>query len=177
MAKCGYCGSTIIMGGVKQGDQRFCNQKCFQNGYVLAVAKNLPADVVEREVEQIFRGNCPVCHGTGPVDVHKVHRVCSALVLTSWSSSQKVCCRSCATKSQAGGALFSAVLGWWGFPWGIVLTPVQIARNIMGMCSGPDSSQPSPDLRRLVQAILGARMLQAGSQQSAGAPPVIARSS
>ena len=172
MAKCGYCGSTIIMGGVKQGDQRFCNQKCFQNGYVLAVAKNLPADVVEREVEQIFRGNCPVCQGTGPVDVHKIHRVWSALVLTSWSSSQKVCCRSCATKSQAGGALFSAVLGWWGFPWGIVLTPVQIARNIMGMCSG-ESSQPSADLRRLVQAILGARMLQAGAQQSAGAPPVI----
>jgi hypothetical protein len=26
MAKCGYCGSTIIMGGVQSGTQRFCNR-------------------------------------------------------------------------------------------------------------------------------------------------------
>jgi hypothetical protein len=49
---------------------------------------------------------------------------------------------------------------------------VQITRNIVGMCSSPDSSRPSPDLRRLVQATLGAKMLQA-SQKPAAAPPLI----
>src|SRR5256885_9126250 len=110
MAKCGYCGSTIIMGGVRQGEERFCNKKCFQNGYVLAAVKNVPADVIDREVEQIFRGNCPACRGLGPVDVHKIHRVWSALILTNWSSSQKLCCRGCATKNQIGGILFFALL-------------------------------------------------------------------
>jgi hypothetical protein len=29
---------------------------------------------------------------------------------------KRVCCRSCAVKSQLGGALFSLAFGWWGFP-------------------------------------------------------------
>ena len=28
--------------------------------------------------------------------------------------------------------LTSAVCGWWGLPWGVVLTPIQIARNLLG---------------------------------------------
>src|SRR5947208_3404803 len=105
MAKCGYCGSTIIMGGVRAGAQRFCNNKCHQNAYVLSVAQQVPPDMLERQMEEVFRGNCPECRGPGPIDVHKIHRVWSALVLTSWSSSQKVCCRSCATRSQIGSTL------------------------------------------------------------------------
>jgi hypothetical protein len=166
MAKCSYCGSTIIVGGVRSGEERFCNNKCASNGYVLKAAEQVPSEVIERQVEEVFRGNCPKCRGTGPVDVHKVHRVWSALVLTRWTTFSQVCCRSCATKSQAGGALFSAVFGWWGFPWGLVLTPVQVSRNILGMCAGPDSSRPSDDLRRLVLVNLGARSIQQSRQKT-----------
>ena len=174
MASCGYCGTTIIFGGVRDGDQRFCNNKCLQNAYVLRVAQAVPADVLERQIEETFRGNCPKCRGLGPVDVHRVHRVWSALVLTSWSSSPQLCCRSCATKSQIGGVLFSLFLGWWGFPWGLVLTPVQITRNFVGICGGPDPSRPSADLRKLVQVSLGARLIEASRQKAAAgqAPPV-----
>lgn len=28
MAKCGYCGTTILFGGKKDGDLRFCNDEC-----------------------------------------------------------------------------------------------------------------------------------------------------
>jgi len=170
MAKCGYCGSTIIMGGVRAGNLRFCNSRCHQNAYILSVAQQVPPDVVDRQVEEVFRGNCPKCRALGPVDVHKVHRVWSALVLTSWSSTPHVCCRSCATKRQLGGLLFSLLLGWWGFPWGIILTPIQIGRNIVGMCAGPDPSRPSADLRKLVQVSLGAQLLQKSQQNRP--PPV-----
>ncbi len=170
MGQCGYCGTTIIFGGVRDGDQRFCNNKCRQNGYVLRVSQQVPADVLERQTEEVFRGNCPKCRGLGPIDVHKVHRVWSALVLTNWSSSQRVCCRSCGIKAQVGGALFSLVFGWWGFPWGLILTPVQITRNIIGMCRG-DSSRPSAELRKLVQVSLGAKMIQASRQNAASGPP------
>jgi hypothetical protein len=173
MAQCGYCGTTILFGGVRDGAQRFCNNTCHQNAYVLSVAQHVPADLVDRQTEEVFRGNCPKCRGIGPIDVHKVHRVWSVLVLTNWSSYQQVCCRSCATKSQLGGALFCLFLGWWGFPWGLVLTPVQITRNIVGMWAGPDSSRPSADLRKLVQVNLGLQMLQAGSQTAAATPPLI----
>jgi hypothetical protein len=172
MATCGYCGTTILFGGVRAGTQRFCNNKCHQNAYILSVSQHVPSDVLERQVEEVFRGSCPKCHGPGPIDVHKIHRVWSAAVLTSWSTSPQVCCRSCATKGQLGGALFSLFLGWWGLPWGFILTPVQITRNCIGMCGGPDLSRPSADLRKLVQVDLGAQIM-ASHQHNAAAPPVI----
>jgi hypothetical protein len=113
---------------------------------------------------------CPKCRGMGPVDVHKVHSVWSALLLTRWSTKPQVSCRSCAIKDQMGGALFSLVCGWWGFPWGLVLTPVQITRNIMGMANPPDGKRPSESLRKLVLVRLGAQMM---SRPEAGVPPCL----
>ena len=173
MARCSYCGTTILIGGVRDGTLRYCNKRCHQNGYVLRLAKEVPADVVERQTEEVFRGNCPKCRGLGPIDVHNMHRVWSVVVLTQWSSSQRVCCRSCGIKGQLASALYCLVLGWWGFPWGLVLTPVQITRNIIGMCANPNSSGPSPELRRLVQVSLGAQMIQAGRRTALATPPPI----
>jgi len=171
MAKCGYCGSTIVIGGVRAGEQRFCNQKCLQGAYILSVTKNVPPEVLDRQVEEIWRGNCPKCRSLGPVDVHKVHEVWSALVLTRWTTNAQVSCRSCATKRQLGGVAFSFFFGWWGFPWGLILTPVQITRNVIGMSRGPDAARPSEDLRKLVLVNLGMQML--ASQKAAAKPPPI----
>ncbi len=175
MTKCGYCGSTIFMGGVRDGDQRYCNKECHRSGLIMRAAQQVPAELIDRQVEEVFRGNCPKCRGPGPVDVHKFHRVWSGLVLTSWNSWQQVSCRSCGVKSQLGGALFSAVLGWWGFPWGLVLTPVQITRNIVGMCKGPDPSRPSDALRKRVQVNLGLQLLQKQQENERRAPAPMAK--
>ena len=129
MNKCAYCGSTILIGGVKAGEQRFCNNNCLQNGRILAATRDIPQDVIDRQVEEVWRGNCPKCRGLGPIDVHKIHEVWSALVLTRWSTKVQVSCRSCAVKRQLGATVSSLLLGWWGFPWGLILTPVQITRN------------------------------------------------
>jgi hypothetical protein len=74
--------------------------------------------------------------------------VWSGIAFSRWGSQRHVTCRSCAFKSQVGNLVFSAGLGWWGFPWGFLLTPVQVVRNAIGMMSPPDPSQPSA---RLVQ--------------------------
>jgi hypothetical protein len=92
------------------------------------------------------------------------------LVLTRWTTKAQVSCRSCATKRQLGGAAFSLGFGWWGFPWGLFLTPVQITRNVIGMSRGPDSARPSDDLRKLVLVNLGTQML-ARQQATAIQPP------
>jgi hypothetical protein len=161
------------MGGVAQGPERFCNATCRNNAFILNLSQNIPADVLQQKIEEVWRGKCPKCGGYGPVDVHKAHQVWSALILTRWSSRGYVCCRSCGTKQQLGGLLFSGVAGWWGFPWGLILTPVQITRNIVGMCGGPDRSSPSPALRKVVQVSIGAKIYAANQQKKSPGPPSV----
>lgn len=160
MTKCSFCNSSIIMGGVRAGNDRFCNNKCLQNAGVLNATRDVPA--------KVWQGQCPKCHQNGPIDLHKIHQVWSIFLLTRWTSRTQVSCRSCATKSQLQGTAFSLVCGWWGIPWGLVLTPVQITRNIMGMTSGPDPSRPSEALRRAVLVSIGSKLL--AKQQEAAAP-------
>lgn len=171
MAKCGYCNSTIIFGGVNAGAYKFCNATCHQNAYILSVTKTIPEDVVSRRVEEVWRGNCPKCSCMGPVDIHYVYEVWSAFVITRWTTSSQVSCHGCARKRQLGGIAFSLALGWWGFPWGLVLTPVQVTRNIIGMCGGPGVARPSENLRNFVLVSMGTQMIAA--QKSAAVPPVI----
>ena len=79
----------------------------------------------------------------------------------------KVCCRSCGIKSQIGNTIFSLVLGWWGFPWGFIMTPVQIGRNIIGIVKGPDDSKPSDKLENLVRISIASQMMQEQKAQRA----------
>jgi hypothetical protein len=160
MAKCDYCNSTIIFGGKQYGHLRFCNDKCFQAGQLVRLAEQIDPGIIQRQIGEVHAGKCPRCGGRGPVDVHKAHRVWSALVLTSWSSSPELSCKGCATRRQLGAILFSGALGWWGFPWGIIFTPVQVIRNMVEMAGGPSPAQPSPLLERIVRMHAAATLAQ-----------------
>jgi hypothetical protein len=160
------------MGGVTQGQERFCNATCRNNASILNLSKSIKPEDLEQKIEEVWRGKCPKCGGYGPVDIHKAHQVWSILVLTRWSSRPFICCRSCGTKQQIVGLLVSSVAGWWGFPWGLILTPVQITRNIIGMCGGPDRSRPSADLRKAVQLHIGSQIYAAIPQISPPPPPL-----
>jgi hypothetical protein len=161
MAKCGYCGSFIIIGGVRARDHsaRYCNAKCYQNANILRLTTNVAPEVLEREVERLWSGVCPECRGPGPVDVHKIHEVWSALVITRWSTKAQVSCHSCAIKRQLRGTVLSFFLGWWGIPWGIILTPVQISRNIVGAIRGPNAARASEGLRKTMLVTIGAQII------------------
>jgi hypothetical protein len=163
MAKCDYCGSGILFGGIKDQGYRFCNAKCQQFGNAINVANQISPEILDEQVNAVHRGNCPACNGSGPVDVHTSYRIWSALVLTSWVSRPHICCSKCGRMEQLKDAFFSLFLGWWGFPWGIIVTPIQIIRNFAGIVKQPDSSQPSRKLRRLVLINIGMNMMQSRS--------------
>ena len=163
MAKCGYCNATVMF-GLRDGDQRFCNEKCKRNAYVLRMSKLVPVETLDGEVEAIYRGNCPNCHLRGPVDIHKYYEVLSFVAVTRWTTKQQISCHSCGRKRQLGAIALSFVGGWWGFPFGLVLTPIQITRNIIAMCSPSHASSPSVNLRNLIQLTLGEQI--ARSQRS-----------
>lgn len=154
MASCDYCGTFILFGGAREDDQRFCNEECRQRGLLMNLADEIPDDVVGRHVDDLHQGDCPSCGGPGPVDVHTSYVVWSALVLTSWHSRPKVCCRSCGVKSKLIGTVISGLFGWWGFPWGLIVTPVQICRNLGGLLSAPDPDVPSDQLENVVKVQL-----------------------
>jgi hypothetical protein len=58
--------------------------------------------------------------------------VVSAVVLTRRSPRQGIFCSSCARKAALKASLTSALLGWWGFPWGLLSTPLSILHNATG---------------------------------------------
>ena len=163
MAKCEFCNSTILFGGVRDGQLRFCNEKCRNQGALLFASQQVPENVVQQAVWEVHRGPCPKCQGSGPVDVHTSHHVWSALVLTSWQSTPHISCRRCGIKEQLSDAAVSIALGWWGFPLGLFVTPVQIARNFVSMMRRPDPNEPSANLSKIVR-------LNMASQAIANAP-------
>jgi hypothetical protein len=157
MAACANCGTTILFGGVKAGELRFCNANCQSKGHLLSAATRVPDDVAIEFARKIHSGDCPRCQGPGPVDVHNAYWVWSALAFTRWGSQQQVSCRRCAAKTQAGKLAFSSVLGWWGFPWGLFWTPVQVARNAMALASPPNPAEPSARLVQIARVHLASQ--------------------
>jgi hypothetical protein len=171
MGPCSHCGTLVLFGGKRSGGLQFCSEACLRLGTSSSAAQQLaqevPDELVQQQVLAVHQGVCPKCGREGPVDIHASHRVWSAIHMTSWNSRQQVCCRACAVKAKCGDALFSLLFGWWGFPFGLVITPLQIGRNIAGILRGPDPTAPSPQLERMVRADITRRaaMIQATVEQ------------
>jgi hypothetical protein len=156
MTKCSSCGTSILFGGVRDANARYCNSNCATQAGLRAVASTIPPQEVRNRVHAIHGGSCPACSGPGPVDVHRSHRVFSLFFLTNWSSRVAVCCNRCGVKRKLGDAGFSLFLGWWGVPWGLVMTPIQIGRNLAGVFQPPNPAAPSADLEHIVRMQLAA---------------------
>jgi hypothetical protein len=166
MAACDYCGATILWGGTRDGDFVFCNETCHSNGVFVTLIDQIPPEISQTRLRQVHQGQCPECGGPGPVDVHTSHNVTSAFVMTWWNSKPKVCCRSCGVKNQLIGLVWSGALGWWGFPWGLIMTPIQLLRNLTGLVQPPDRSTPTPQLRKMVNLELASRLHEKLSRPS-----------
>lgn len=164
MTKCAHCGTTVLFGGRKTDGLTYCNDTCLERGTLVLRSQTLAPERVADAMAEVVDGPCPVCKGPGPVDVFVSHRVLSALVVTTWKTVPRISCRGCATKAQLGSTLYSLLLGWWGFPWGLLMTPVQIVRNLAGLSREADRERPSAQLENLVRMRL--------ATEEADAPPL-----
>jgi len=97
------------------------------------------------------------------VDLHTSYKVWSAVLVTRWSSHPQISCRACGVKAKLEGLLFSAFLGWWGIPWGPLLTPIQLGRNLVGL-SRRALSAPSAGLVAAVRANLASQIVTRSHQ-------------
>lgn len=154
MAACATCGATIVLGGVKHGAFRYCNAKCASDTFG-TFERLLPPELIEAQADEIRRGRCPVCSGEGPIEFHSVHFVWSAVVVSRHGTKTKLCCLACCRKWAAAHLAGCAVFGWWSIH-GLIITPIQIGRNITAMMSG-DPPTASRRLRRLAAVQLAQR--------------------
>lgn len=53
MAKCDNCGKTILFGGKTEGDLRFCNETCREQGFLKPRMDVVPQDLFEAELKRL----------------------------------------------------------------------------------------------------------------------------
>ena len=170
MPTCSYCETAFWFGGKRNGPHAFCNEECEHRGALLNLIDHVPEDVVTQHIAAVHHGDCPQCGGSGPIDVHNSYRVWSALILTSWSTHPKICCVECAKSAQIKDAIFSLACGWWGLPWGLIITPIQISRNLIAIMSARRAGAPSPQFRKFIKLYLAQQIVDEyanGQQRSA----------
>lgn len=153
------------MSGIYWKDYTFCSGNCRREGEVLSALDDLPAGTLDAHIRQVCHGACPSCGKTTNLNLYPSHYVFSALIITQWRSKSLIACRQCGLKSQLLATLSSTLLGWWGVPWGLFVTPMQIFRNIAAISSSRKNVL-SPQLRSTLALNL-ARHLSAGGSVSA----------
>ena len=87
------------------------------------------------------------------------YTIWSIIFITSHKDVPEICCKKCGIKKKIGGFFFSGLLGWWGFPLGILLTPVQVIRNLIGFFNLPKKNKISKKLDETIRMELGAEVL------------------
>ena len=165
MSNCAHCKQFILFGGIKHGSMRFCSKKCFEAAKIPRAALNIPDDDVHEIVEQFHQGDCPVCAGPGPVDIHESYRVVSLLVLTRFETIPLISCRRCATMAKIKNTFITGLFGWWGVPFGIILTPIFLARNFFGFLFPVSAYEPSARLKDHIKLTLVDQHLRQMSAQ------------
>jgi hypothetical protein len=91
-------------------------------------------------------------------------------VVTTHSTRPNLCCARCATRARVKDALFSLAFGWWGFPWGLIWTPIQIGKNVMAIVRAEDAATPSQTLVEVVRLQMAAAAATTPPASSALAP-------
>ncbi|MEM7436714.1 MAG: hypothetical protein AAF436_16290 [Myxococcota bacterium] len=164
MATCASCNKTILFGGETAAGRRYCSESCAtaDTEYRAVIARVSPQEA-KAEAKRIRHGACPSCgQDRGPVDVRKAHRCMSFLLWSQWDSPAQLSCRRCGITGNAKHFAVTLLFGWWGFPWGLIVTPVQLGRNIYEMVRG-DPERASPQLVELARLQRGLA-LEAGAQ-------------
>ena len=123
-------------------------------------AADIGDDVVLAHANAIRQGDCPRCRQRrSPVELRTEHWVWSAIFITRYGRRTSLACRPCARAGNLKALLTSTLFGWWGFPFGLLITPYKIVINVVELLR-KDRPEPSDALRNLVRSRLAAASRQ-----------------
>lgn len=147
--ECDYCRNSARFSAIHDDGQRFCSKACLRNARLMEIAVDIPDESIMARALSVKNGICPVCRQcTSPVEMRHYFRVWSALVVTQWRQRAKLCCHSCGKKENRESVVLCLIFGWWGFPWGLIMTPAQIVANWIESSKRRDEPEPSDELLR-----------------------------
>jgi len=74
---------------------------------------------------------CPLCgNKTAKLNGTVMHTAKSFILFSTFRKEPIIGCPDCLDKKNQDSITSTALLGWWGFPWGILKTPFYIYNNI-----------------------------------------------
>ena len=159
MARCRNCKGIVLFGGESDGEHRYCSKKCLDQDVLRETSDLIPQDLLDERVHAVHQGRCPKCKNDGPVDVHQSYTLWTILYVTHTTTHQHLCCRGCARGTQFWAIIRSMLFGIWG-PFGILLTPIQIVRNMAGIIGGPPAYAPSGPLFQLIRRATAEQIIE-----------------
>jgi hypothetical protein len=98
---------------------------------------------------------CPLCRSSAqPLNATVTSKVMSFLVFTTGKKQFAIACPTCLDKLNHDASTSSALLGWWGIPWGIIRT-VQALNFNSKMAKTNHVAYPNDLLKAFVVANVG----------------------
>jgi hypothetical protein len=157
---CPSCGLSVLFGGIKHNGVKYCSKKCFDSDSTNRFASEIPDGEVESFAREIYAGSCPACNGDGPIDVFKSYFTYSIILYTNYKTKEHVVCVACARKVQRKDMALSALVGWWGFPFGLIITPIILLMNSVALLLNPAQKGPTKALIKQSRYILANKKLR-----------------
>lgn len=134
LKKCYTCGAIILFGGISRDGKRYCGKRCAEEAELDRALEMVPVAVAENEAMRIRNDPCPICGREGRrVDLRGSYRATGFLLHTSVTERRIISCTICGLKANLAAIAHSLLLGWWGFPFGIIAVPIQVMRNLLAM--------------------------------------------
>ena len=97
-----------------------------------AQTKKLTEDELKELTTKITNLPCPSCGQKDSKLIGSLTRtVISFIVYTSYKITPIITCKSCANKKRQNAIIITAILGWWGIPFGLFRTPVALIRTLI----------------------------------------------
>lgn len=156
--ECDFCRSQARRSPIFDAGQRFCSQRCLRNARLLEKAVAFSQTEIYSHAHNIKHSACPICsqHNT-KVEVRHAYRIWSAGVVSNWSEHTRVCCLACGRRANLKSIGFCLMRGWWGLPWGLLITPMQILANCLEMFKSRTTDMPSEELLQAARLDLAKR--------------------
>jgi hypothetical protein len=98
---------------------------------VEAQNKDYTIEEIDAYCDIVSNLSCPSCGSmTERLNGTLTGEAMSFIFFTTYNKKIKVGCPLCLDKANNNAITKTAVLGWWGFPWGVIRTPLAIALNL-----------------------------------------------